>query len=190
MNPIAEKTPDILISEKAPTAKAAAAMKPPAKTSRHQRKSERRIVPLARQSCELKAEGKVLSASLVNESQGGFAVWTDSVDCLTTGEKVQLHTDQGWVTVRVVYVREVAKSQDASPKCDSWFQLGFKKAGGFLCFLDSETLLRKGEVRAVETKTAEERPVRTCQSALQMQPLIGASKPAREWVNDPPNRYV
>jgi uncharacterized protein YbcI len=161
MNPIAEKTPDILISEEAPTARAVAAMKPPAKTSRRQRKSCRRIVPVARQSCELKAGGKVLSASLVNESQGGFAVWTDSVDCLKTGEKVRLNTDQGWVTVRVVYVREVAKSQDASPKCDAWFQLGFKKAGGFLCFLDAETLLRKGKIKAVETEMAEKRPIRT-----------------------------
>jgi hypothetical protein len=29
----------------------------------------------------------------------------------------------------------------------------------------------------------------TCQSALQMQSLIGASKPASQWVNDPPNRH-
>jgi uncharacterized protein YbcI len=156
MNPIAEKTPDILVSEEA-----AAAKKPPAKTGRHQRKSCRRIVPLARQSCELKVGSKVLSASLVNESQGGFAVWTDSVGCLKTGETVRLHTDQGWVTVRVVYVREVAKSQGASPKCDSWFQLGFKKTGGVLCFLDNETQLTEGEARAVQTETAEKRPVRT-----------------------------
>ena len=126
---------------------------------RERRKSSRRIVPLARQSCELKAGGKVLSASLVNESQGGFAVWTDRLDGLKIGEKVRLHTDQGWFTVRVIYVREVAKSQDASPKCDAWFQLGFKKAGGFLCFLDAETLLKKGEVKAVEAEPARRKNV-------------------------------
>jgi hypothetical protein len=51
-------------------------MKLPAKTSRYKRKSARHIVLLDRQSCKLKVGGKVLSASLVNESQGGFAVWT------------------------------------------------------------------------------------------------------------------
>jgi uncharacterized protein YbcI len=161
MKPIAEKTPDILLSEIAQAAEALAAMKPPAEPRQDNRKSSRRIVPLARQSCELKAGGKVLSASLVNESQGGFAVWTDSLDGMKIGEKVRLHTDQGWSTVRVIYVREVAKSQDTSHKCDDWFQLGFKKAGGFLCFLDAETLLRKGVVRAVKAGTAEKRHVRT-----------------------------
>jgi uncharacterized protein YbcI len=161
MNPIAKKTLDILLSEKAPTAKAAAATKPPEEPSRGKRKSSRHVVPLDSQSCELKVGGNVLSASLVNESQGGFAVWTDSLDCLKIGEKVRLLTDQGRFAVRVVYVREVAKSQDASLKCDSWFQLGVKKTGGFLCFLDAETLLKKGDVRVAKAETAKKRPLRT-----------------------------
>jgi uncharacterized protein YbcI len=163
MSPIARKTPDILLSEIAQAAEALAAMKPPVESRRDNRKSHRRIVPLARQSCELKSGGKVLAAALVNESQGGFAVWTDSQDGLKIGEKVRLHTDQGWSTVRVIYVREVAKSKDATHKSDAWFQLGFKKTRGFLCFLDAETLLKKGKVRAVKADagTAEKCHVRT-----------------------------
>ena len=161
MNPIAEKTPDILISEKASTAKAVTAVKSSVKSSRCKRKSERHIVPLDRQSCKLKVGGKVLSASLVNESRGGFAIWTDSVDSLKIGDKVRLHTDQGWFTARIVYLREVAKSQDTQPECDSWFQLGLEKAGGLLCLLDPETLSSEGTAMTAEAETVEKRSIRT-----------------------------
>ena len=102
-----------------------------------------------------------MSASLVNESRGGFAIWTDSADNLKIGEKVRLHTDQGWFTVLIAYVREVAKSQDAQSKCDSWFQLGLKKTGGVLCLLDPETLSSEGTAMTAEAETVEKRSIRT-----------------------------
>ncbi len=42
----------------------------------------------------------------------------------------------------------------------------------------------------MELDAEDEQAELECQSGIQMQPLIGVSKPAREWVNDPPNRYV
>ena len=161
MNPIAEKTPDTPRSKRTPATKAVTVVKPSAKPSRYKRKSERHVVLLDRQSCKLKVGGKVLSASLVNESRGGFAVWTDSVDSLKIGEKIRLHTDQGWFTARIAYVREVAKSQDAQSKCDSWFQLGLKKTGGLLCLLDPETLSSEGTAMTAEAETVEKRSIRT-----------------------------
>jgi uncharacterized protein YbcI len=161
MNPLTRKTPDTPRSKRAPAAKAVTAVKLPLESSRRKRKSERHVVPLDRQSCKLKVEGKVLSASLVNESRGGFAVWTSSADSLKIGEKVRLHTDQGWFTARIVYLREVAKSQNAQPECDSWFQLGLKKAGGLLCLLDAETLSSEGTAMTAEAETVEKRSIRT-----------------------------
>jgi uncharacterized protein YbcI len=161
MNPIAEETPDTPRLKRVPAAKAVTAVKPSVQSSRHKRKSERRIVPLDRQSCKLKVGGKVLSASLVNESRGGFAIWTDSVDSLKIGEKLRLHTDQGWFTARIAYIREVAKSQDAQSKCDAWFQLGLKKTGGLLCLLDPETLSSEGTAMTAEAETVEKCSIRT-----------------------------
>ena len=161
MNPIAEKTPGTPRSKRAEATKAVTAAKPCAESGNHKRKSARSIVPVARQACKLKVGGKVLSASLVNESRGGFAIWTDSVDSLKIGEKVRLHTDQGWFTARIAYVREVAKSQDAQSKCDSWFQLGLKKAGGLLCLLDAEALSSEGTAMTAEAETVEKRSIRT-----------------------------
>jgi len=154
MNPLTRKKPGTPLSERAPAAKPATAVEPCAESGKRKRKSARSIVPLARQSCKLKVGGKVLSASLVNESRGGFAIWTDSVDSLKIGDKVRLHTDQGWFTARIVYLREVAKYQDAQPECDSWFQLGLEKAGGLLCLLDAEALSSEGtEAEAVAKRS-------------------------------------
>ena len=83
-------------------------------------------MPQARQSCELKVGTKVLSASLVNESKGGFAVLIDRLDGLKIGKKVELHTNTGWFTVRIVYINKVAPPENAAPECDSWFRLGMK----------------------------------------------------------------
>jgi uncharacterized protein YbcI len=155
MNPTAKKMPVIHVVKQGRTGRTTAGKKPLAKSGRDSRKSRRYIVPPARQSCKLKVGGKVLSASLVNESQGGFAVWTDRLHCLKTGEKVRLHTDKGWFTVRVVYVKRVAKSQDTK------LRLGLKKVGGFLCLLDTTTRLEEGRQRAVEAEATEESSVRT-----------------------------
>jgi uncharacterized protein YbcI len=161
MNPLTRKTPGAPRSKRAAAAKAVTVVKPSVESSRRRRKSQRHIVPLDRQSCKLKVGGKVLSASLVNESRGGFAIWTDSVESLKIGAKVRLHTDQGWFTVRIAYVREVAKSQDAQSKCDSWFQLGLKKTGGLLCLLDPETLSSEGTAMTADAETVEKHSIRT-----------------------------
>jgi hypothetical protein len=161
MNPFTRKTSDTSRSRRAPLTKAATAVEPSVESRRYQRRSARRIVPLARQSCTLKVAGKVLAASLVNESRGGFSVWTDSEEDLKIGEKVRLRTEQGLFTVRIVYVREVAKSDNAQSKHDSWFQLGLKKTGGLLCLLDSETVSSQGAAMVAETKKAGERSLRT-----------------------------
>jgi uncharacterized protein YbcI len=159
MNPFTKKTPGAPRSKKASAAKAITAVEPC--EGRHKRKSKRQIVPLARQSCKLRVGNKVLSASLVNESRGGFAVWTDSVNSLKVGEKVRLHTDRGWSTARIVYFREVAKSQGAQSACDAWFQVGLKKTGGLLCLMDPETRLSAGTDAVAETVAERRRSIRT-----------------------------
>jgi uncharacterized protein YbcI len=156
-----QQTPNALRSKKAAAAKPATAGKQPAESGRHKRKAVRRIVPLARQSCKLKVGDSVLPASLVNESRGGFAVWTDSADCMKIGKKVRLQTDHGWFTARVVYLREVAKSQNGHSKHDSWFQLGLKKTGGLLCLLDSDTAAKKGSGTVAPPQPGQKRVTRT-----------------------------
>jgi uncharacterized protein YbcI len=156
-----QQTPDAPRSKKAAAARAATAVKPSAESGRHKRKAARHIVPLARQSCKMKVGGKILAASLVNESRGGFAVWTDSAECLKVGEKVRLQTDQGWFTARIVYLREVAKSQKAHSKCDSWFQLGLKKTSGLFCLLDPETSSSEDAAPVAVAETPQKRSTRT-----------------------------
>ena len=133
MNPLARKTPDTRRSKRASTVAAVETVRPLLESGGRKRKSLRRVVPLDRQSCKLKVGDRLLPAALVNESRGGFAVWIDGEDSPRIGEKVRLRTDQGWFTARIVYVREVAKSQNAQFKRDAWFQLGLKKTSGLLC---------------------------------------------------------
>ena len=102
--------------------------------SRDDRKSCRRTVPEARQSCELKVGADVFPALLVDESRGGFAVLIDRLDDLESGKKVKLHTDMGWFTVRIVYVKKVVRPAHSNSTCDTWFRLGLRKARSFLLF--------------------------------------------------------
>jgi uncharacterized protein YbcI len=136
MNTLTKKAPDVLNSKKVQAFNEVMAGGPSVKPSKRHRKAERLIVPLERQSCHLKVGDHILPASLVNESRGGFAVWTDRVDCLKIGETIGLHTDQGWFPVRIVYFREVAKSQDTQVNGDSWFQLGLRKTGKLSNLID------------------------------------------------------
>jgi hypothetical protein len=55
---------------------------------------------------------------------------------------------------------------------------------------DTEKEALGGAENLVELPPEQSEQYDWCQSALQIPPRIGASKPAREWVNDPPNRYV
>jgi hypothetical protein len=103
---------------------------PICKRGRDERRSHRHVVPQARQPCEVKIGANVLSASLLNESESGFAVLVNRLDGLKIGQKVQLYTKPKWITVRVVHIEQVARPKDASPsnrECDHWFRLGMKK---------------------------------------------------------------
>jgi hypothetical protein len=110
----------------------------PEKTSwapgRDERRSERCAVPPDRRTCELKVGPRVLPALLADESDGGFAVVVDNLADLKAGKKVKLHTEWGWFTVQIVYVRKVARPANADSKSDCWFRLGLKKKSGFLFF--------------------------------------------------------
>ena len=104
---------------------------------REDRKSSRIAVPAARQSCELKVGDDLLSALLVDESRGGFAVLIDRLEGIELGKKADLRTDRGWFKVRIVYIAEAAPHAHpahSDPKCDSWFRLGLRKASSFLMF--------------------------------------------------------
>ena len=134
MNPIAQKMPKSLVFEEKPTHETMADTKPSAMPRRDERKSCRCTVPEARRSCELKVGADVLPASLANESKTGFAVLIDRLGGLKRGDKVKLHTDKGWFTVRIVYIKEVTQPEYIDLKSDSWFRVGMKKARGSLLF--------------------------------------------------------
>jgi uncharacterized protein YbcI len=130
MNPIAQKVRKLFVSKRDQTDKRITGTKLISKRGSSQRKSYRCTVPPARRSCELKVGANLFSALLVNESKCGFGVLIDRLDGLKIGEKFELHTDMGWFTVRTVYINEVAAPKDVDNKCDSWFRLGLKRAGG------------------------------------------------------------
>jgi hypothetical protein len=149
MNPTVEQMPQMptfLVSKEKPTTVENTAATCPqtstdeaitgtrtlSKPEQDKRRSSRRTIPKARQSCELKVGARVLSALLVNESHGGFAVLIDRLCWLEVGKKVEVHTDMGWFMARIIYINKVARPKAATSKCDSWFQLGMKKIGG--CF--------------------------------------------------------
>jgi hypothetical protein len=113
------------------TNKTRADIQPAWKSQLDERKSCRCTVPEAQQSCEVKVGTNILSASLVNESEGGFAVLMHGVGDLRVGRKVQLHTSLGWSTVRVVHIEKVAGPKDAASEGDPCFRLGLKKRGRF-----------------------------------------------------------
>ncbi|MFZ1933447.1 MAG: hypothetical protein WCB27_24545 [Thermoguttaceae bacterium] len=127
MDQIAKKMPDVYVLEEDSTDEpTVTGTKSIAKQRRDDRRSNRCNVPPARQSCELKVGANVRSASLVNESKDGFAVLTDRLDGLKVGKKVELHTDIGRFTVRVVYIQNVVPPRNAAPECESWFRVGMK----------------------------------------------------------------
>jgi hypothetical protein len=92
------------------------------------RRSTRWKVPLERQSCEVKIGGNVYSGALLDESRDGFALVVDNLNDLKVGQKVEVHTYQGWFKVRIVHLNPVAKPKDAPIASDSCLRLGTKKA--------------------------------------------------------------
>ena len=161
MNPLKKKSSSTRLLKRAPTAKTVRVVKPSVRSGRCRRKSIRRVVPLSRQSCKLVVGDRVLPASLVNKSRGGFAIWIDNIEGLKTGEKVRLHAGQRWFTTRVVYVREIAASPDSHSKGDSWFQLGLKKTSCLSNLLDPEAPPSEGTVMVAEADTAKKHSLRT-----------------------------
>ena len=93
MNTMVQKIQEA--SKEGPIDQATTGTKPLVKLGRDERMSERCMVPQDCQSCELKVGADVLSASLVNESKGGWAILIDRLDGLKVGQKVKLHTNIG-----------------------------------------------------------------------------------------------
>jgi hypothetical protein len=101
------------------------------KARQEDRKSNRAPVPRDKRSCELQVAGKLVPALLMDSSEGGFSILVESLDNLKIGKKVNLHLDENWVTVRIVYINKTARPKDANSQCESWFRLGVKKARRF-----------------------------------------------------------
>jgi hypothetical protein len=101
---------------------------PIAQLGRDDRKSARIPVPTTRQACEVKTRGHALPGLLMDRSEGGFAVVMDRVDGFKPGMKIELRTDIGCFTVRIVYINKVTRPKEAQHGADSWFRLGLKKS--------------------------------------------------------------
>jgi tetratricopeptide (TPR) repeat protein len=83
-------------------------------------------VPPRHRPCELLVDGRVLFASLIDESQGGFGLLLDRLNGLAVGKKARLHTKMGWFSVRVVYINRVARCDDAEEESDFCFRVGLE----------------------------------------------------------------
>ena len=74
-----------------------------------------------------------MSARLLDESAGGFAVLVHHPPALSVGQPAQLHTDSGWFEVRIVNVREAAPPEggsEADPTGpEPWFRVGLLRLG-------------------------------------------------------------
>jgi hypothetical protein len=96
--------------------------------TRDDRKSVRGKVPQDCRECKLKVGDDFYSASLVNESEDGFALLVDCPDVLKVGNKVEIHTYQGRFNVRVVYLKPTASLGNNIKNNNTSFRLGIKKA--------------------------------------------------------------
>lgn len=101
------------------------------------RESFRCTVADSRQRCELRVGADVLSATLLDESVGGFAVLVDRLAGLDAGQTAELCTDAGTFVVRVMHVAEVEppehemtppeNDEAAADKPTPWFRLGLSR---------------------------------------------------------------
>jgi hypothetical protein len=108
---------------------------------RDERKSYRCAVADPCHPCELKSQTDLLSAWLLDQSAGGFAVLVERLAGVEVEQIAHLHTDAGWFIVRVVHIAEVNPPEDDEMPADReapWFRLG---------------LLRMGEVAATAEPT-------------------------------------
>lgn len=101
-------------------------------TDRDDRKSFRCPVADTRQQCELKVGRDMLSARLLDESAGGFAVLVERLAGIEVEQIIHLRTNSGAFIVRVVHVAEVVLPDDDETPVGSeasWFRLGLLRVG-------------------------------------------------------------
>jgi hypothetical protein len=94
---------------------------------REGRKSPRWKVSKDQQLCGVRIGNEILPGSLIDESDGGFALVVDAASHLKVGQKIELNTYQGWCKVRIVHVKQVAPPKDAAIQANSCLRLGIKK---------------------------------------------------------------
>ena len=100
--------------------------------SPNQRRSFRCKVVDAGRLCQLIVGADVLSARLLDESAGGFAVAVDRLAGLEVGQTAELRTDTGHFSVRVANVAETTPSEDANAPAEEQhrsFRLGLMRLG-------------------------------------------------------------
>ncbi len=95
------------------------------KAARDDRQWSRARVPENGGGCQLKIGDDVFPARVLNRSAEGFGVLVACPDCPSVGQQVQLHTDKGWLPLRVVYVQATqSKGADLDEYDGPWFRLG------------------------------------------------------------------
>jgi Flp pilus assembly protein TadD len=107
------------------------------------RESPRHVVPPLHRLCELTVQDKVLPASLIEESNGGFAVLIDHLGGLKVGDKVRFRTKAGWFMVRIVYINSINCLDCPNHEDDSRFRVGLAKEP--LLRNDGDDFLCKGD---------------------------------------------
>jgi hypothetical protein len=100
------------------------------KSPRDQRRTFRCAVTDARQSCQLKVGSQVFSATLQDESAGGFSVLVDRSTGLQIDQTAELHVNAGWFEIKVVHVMEALPPEGANlAEQGPWFRLGLRRLG-------------------------------------------------------------
>jgi len=99
------------------------------KKSQDQRQSYRIPVTTVRRGCELTVGDQTLSARLLDQSAGGFAVLVDRLAGLDVDHMAQLATDSGSYSVRVVHIAELPGADSLSGGVKTIYRLGLSREG-------------------------------------------------------------
>lgn len=105
---------------------------PIAPAGRDERKSGRQKVPSHRQPCQLKLGDQLLQALMLDISDSGFGLLISGQHELKVGQKVHLHTDRGWFTIRIVRIAEVVRPKAAAAETNDGgpcFRVGCARVG-------------------------------------------------------------
>ncbi len=101
--------------------------------NQNRRESCRFLVVDTLQRCELQVGEELLSARMLDESAGGFAVLVEHLAGLSVDQTAHLHTAAGWFKVRVANLTEIEPSEDdATVEAETsgpWFRLGLQRLG-------------------------------------------------------------